>query len=1140
MQHFSLRVSTVSGLLIASFVLPAMALQEEIGALPEGTTAFKELDDIRGEWVTLNAFPVRPMAATPDFSDVYAVNTHDSTVLHFTDYAGAPAATHRVPWSPVSIALWDDPGALSDPGRLLVVCRGNYSLVTLRASDGAIVDLLPLPAEPSDILVDQGTGRAFVSCSATDDVVEIDLVTSEIAHTYAIPSEHPLFLSWDGSDVLVTPMLSGNNSVVHKAGDNNLRPGPLGILDLTGGPNPALTPLPDEDVFRIQPGGGPVTAVATGLGTILFGHGVNPITGELWVLGTEARNKDASKQTESAIRGEFSENRVAYVDLQSGSANIVDIDGDPIDPSKTVGQPFSVTFIPPGEPGEGFGWVTGLLTDNVMLLDHQGQQAREIDLTPGAIPRGVLIDTTHNRILVYCWGTNQIELYGQLTSGPLLGTLDLGFDPAPAIVQDGRAVFYDASHSRDANASCATCHVEGRTDLEEWNLSNLPQDDKGPLTTQTLAGIDRVRTFHWRGEQGSGLIDFNAAFDKLLGGTPLDTTPGGEFDQFRAFVLSIQSPANPNAAPRRVVSASFAPDPPVGMVPGDPIEGQRIWFEEPRVANFTCNQCHNLPTGTNNDITTDGRGQAVEQGRLLVTGFNELWRKDQAAVVPVTFDPNGTPGGTQLYSRTGAGLSHAGGINTLFDFADLILVQQEALDVHSFLHQLDSGMAPAVHEAILLDVSTVSSAGRRITKYLLPQADKGNTDVAVFGTVELGGTPVELRWYYDSGSGLFHAEDTTVASQPWSFFTGQANQDQGRNTFVGMPLGMARRFAVDFDRDDLFNKDEAAHGTDPLDEDSDDDGYWDGHEIANGGDPTDGSVVPNDATAPTVSDFQVDFITTTQAKLSWTTDEPTSYVLNYDTAFHTGVVSDDSFARVRSVVLTDLLPGTDDTDFDPVLEFPYNVTLTVTDQGGNPTAVGLPGGMQTGPFTEQIEVLAAGPPKVLDLPYSVILESLDWQAPPQIDVGAGTFSGTATGRAVFKIGGPPSRPAADNVLIARVMILRANESVPEVSTTFTTSGQTSFTVNGGAAAPWPQPVVLSSISDANGQLTFSFSQDGLNAGDKVILNIEAGGPTPTGYDPTMPGTTPDFDDIARWSFADTPGDPNDSANNLRELTAAFE
>ena len=41
------------------------------------------------------------------------------------------------------------------------------------------------------------------------------------------------------------------------------------------------------------------------------------------------------------------------------------------------------------------------------------------------------------------------------------------------------------------------------------------------------------------------------------------------------------------------------------------------------------------------------------------------------------------------------------------------------------------------------------------------------------------------------------------------FFVRQAKSGQGSNTFIGLPVGMAERYGVDFDEDDIYNLDEA-------------------------------------------------------------------------------------------------------------------------------------------------------------------------------------------------------------------------------------------------------------------------------------------------------------------------------------------
>jgi hypothetical protein len=136
-------------------------------------------------------------------------------------------------------------------------------------------------------------------------------------------------------------------------------------------------------------------------------------------------------------------------------------------------------------------------------------------------------------------------------------------DPTPPAINRGREFLYSTRHSGNGFVSCASCHVQGRTDGLAWDLGGQsggpaipPQfvdgngwslalnpsfpDQKGPLVTQTLQGLLNSRVhaqsqflftnapYHWRGDKG-GFDDFNEAFHNLQGkpniGTP--TEPQG-------------------------------------------------------------------------------------------------------------------------------------------------------------------------------------------------------------------------------------------------------------------------------------------------------------------------------------------------------------------------------------------------------------------------------------------------------------------------------------------------------------------------------------------------------------------------------------------------------------------------------------
>jgi hypothetical protein len=264
--------------------------------------------------------------------------------------------------------------------------------------------------------------------------------------------------------------------------------------------------------------------------------------------------------------------------------------------------------------------ITGQATDNVVMLAPSGAQGEgtltfEFDLPDGSIPRHAMFDpATESFILVYCWGTNEVRVHD--LGGNLVATVDLGFDPTPALIREGREVFHDASHSLNNNLTCGSCHIDGRTDMLAWDLSDAPYDMKGPLVVQTFKGIDRTAPFHWRGERPQ-LVDFNVAFAGLLGGTTLDETPGGDFDRFKAFVFSLRGTANPGQDERNLLNdAIVEPSKKNGAI-GSAVAGQRDFMVDITLPPFACVECHEFPTATNSDLILEVPSAIAERLRVV-------------------------------------------------------------------------------------------------------------------------------------------------------------------------------------------------------------------------------------------------------------------------------------------------------------------------------------------------------------------------------------------------------------------------------------------------------------------------------------------------------------------------------------------
>lgn len=1133
-----LRSVSTSAALALGYVAWTPALHAQIPpADPAPTTGpYLYVDQVEGDYVDYNSVPRRPIAFTEN--DLYAVHTQSSTVVHFHFSTSipsgnvAPTNVFSVPKSPVSIALWDDPDATGedDGERLVVVCDGTYCVVVLDRSSGDVLELIELRrppgltalGEPGDLLVDDTSDLAYVSCAAADAVVEIDLRTASISRVFDLPAKDPVFMCFDeNGDVLVAPQLSGNNSgarpsptVVASAGHE----GPTVVDFATQALN--TTRLPDEDLFLCDVSAGTVAPVLRGMGSVLFACGVNPQTGDFWQLNTEANNKDSGSQTEASIQGNIVANRLTIAAIGSSTPpTFVDLDrlvSSTPDPSYTVGQPYALGFV----DSTGQGLVAGLLTDNVTVLSSSGAYQRQIDLPEGSIPRAAQHHASASKILVYCWGTSKIEVYADATPFAHHAQLDLGYDPTPESIQEGREVFYDASFSASNNASCASCHVEGRTDMLVWNLSSA-LDDKGPMITQTLAGIERLVPFHWRGEQQNGLVDFKGAFVNLLGASA-EPEPA-QFAAFQDFVFSIQNRPNPFENEERQLDLAIQPPKLASLPDGDPMAGQVKFVD-------TCERCHSFPMGTNNDVMNPTNSTRPEQNprRLYFknTPFNDIYKKEQDLdrstpendMVTIDLANLANPSSTDsfLTPLTGGGMTHAGLFNDLHEFNNVIFghfTDQEVSDVTAFVYQWDQGLAPAVNRGVLLDQAHHTSATAFLQNYLIPQADARNCDVVAFGVSRFSGVDRALRWLYDRGTQQFIADDSSISDQSLSFFTGQAQLGRGRNVFLGVPVGSGRRFAIDYDGDELLNVDEGVPtGTYPCsatNPDSDGDGDPDGHETANGGDPCDDQVVSSDATDPSVDRAVTAMVSGKTARINVETSEPCTVTIDYGVSGGPPLSkSTKVFARTHSIVLDDLA-------LSAVAQAQeYDGTITIEDLAGRspPTPTAIPpmpaynlGLLSSTPSVPIVTRLFSDDPV-----GASVIQQLAW------DTTTNSSSGTLHGHAKLKVYAKTGGPQTGRRVIARVFV----DGV--LSSSFSDTGA-SDTLSGFSFDPLnvtftglTGPFLISAVTDSGGNTTLDFDQS-ITSGQVVTLNIEL-----VVDDPSSAGSP--FNSIRLWNMPTTSAD----------------
>ncbi|MFT4539320.1 MAG: hypothetical protein ACI835_001766 [Planctomycetota bacterium] len=1022
-------------------------------ALGQGiqTAPYDELTNNYEAVTNFNVETTRGMVVTGG-AKILAINTHGS-LLHVIDPTTLlPILTVPTLNNPVAVSVYtqrDASGIVAEYA--VVLCAGSHALCMHDIDTGQILEVMHLPAEPGDLVVDSENHIGFASLPGNNTVVQVALPSLTLDATFTVASQRPRYLHLDlgtlanptDNQVFVTPELSSNNTLSYSAFEDgvSILPGSprgdnMGSIDLSGTLNQGGG-LPDEDLYRLdaQASGEGVhvvvkaVAVLRNVGTVLMAHGRNPVSDQYWIVGTDAKNSLADN--EPALSGVFSENRLTIAPRLwiSGDAHYsnlpyknthIDLDRDPTSQNYSSDHSNSIPSSLSFHPIFGFGVIAGAASDRVRFVDVMGQRGGDQDMPEGSIPRQVMFTPDGFFHLVYCWGSNEIRVYNTWTvilgmnassnlvapeDAGLIGTIDLGVDPTPPKVARGREIFYDADRSLDGRTTCGHCHPGGGMDLIGWNIQDFPHDYKDIMVTQSLKSIEDTFPYHWRGERD--LEAFNGAFTGILGGLPLlsDTTDpelielgltvdgdgierneDSEFEDFKAFIFSLQTHSNPNQHITRQLRTGDpdyplplmhfltqdplpgGPNPPGPVVPmtgtGDPILGQALMDEGNTLFNrFSCTDCHGKQTGSVGETEPDDLpGLIAGNVTMDVAHFRQLFHKQQDVVEISYIDPAGSGAYPWVVPRSGYGMSHDGNHPSTMDFLLRNGFMFDAPDANpqgnigAFVQLADEGIAPAAHFAVHLNAGTDFSVWTEAEDILNKQAEgQFDTDhwidLAIVGThMDNQGVIHELRWHYDFEASAFIPSDRSITFpdsstgfQSWASLRGEGEDGSADFVLLGLPPGNGFRWAIDRDNDQLDATDEAATGGDWDVVDTDNDTYLDGHEFENGGNVMLQSVTPNDMVDPSVLSGRIDHEGASYIKLVLEFSEPVTYTVTANSPT-TGSVDEHRFEFVQhdTVTVQRLIgsipemnqPG---STYPPVSPIPndYTFTVTMTDLVGN-------------------------------------------------------------------------------------------------------------------------------------------------------------------------------------------------------------
>ena len=791
---------------------------------------------------------VSPLALTPSGNTLLAVNTPDNRLEIFDVSSGVPVAVGSVPvgLDPVSVRARTENEAW-------VVNHVSDSISVVDLPSRRVIRTITVGDEPADVVFAGNPQRAFVSMSQQNRLVRLDPFNPAAPPTsIPIQGEDPrsLAVSPDGATVYAAIFESGNHTTILGEGPLNNPNGPYGGQNpppnAGSGFDPPMTPglptpprvslivrkgadnvwrddngtgwnafvnwdLHDHDVAIIDAQTLAVT-YASGLMTTVTAVSAGP-DGSVLAVGTEAINE---KRFEANVNGIFIRAVAASFPAGNpGATSRTDLNPhlDYSQPSvsgalrqQSIGDPRGIARSP-----DGSAWVSGMGSGTLLHTSASGARLGQVPV--GAGPTGVAIRADGSRL----WVLNRFEASISTVDPAAMQEVARTsfYDPTPAAIRDGRPFLYDTHLTSGlGQASCASCHVDGRTDHLAWDLGNpagamqaFDEDCrtqtciawhpmKGPMVTQTLQGIIGTEPFHWRGEKAD-LSEFNVAFTGLMGADA--ELSAGDMQKLSAFVASIRFPPNPNRNLDNTLKTSI----PVAGGTGNAQNGFTIFTTAPTLGGGPCTQCHALPTGT--DRTIDPPIGPEPQNRKIAQ-LRNMHEKTGA-------DHN------SLQGNRGFGFNHDSEFFTLqellnvgFAFPPGAPGVQGRRDVEAFLLSFSVDTHAGVGAQATL--ANGGGAGDNVTlvNQMLTLAGQSQVGLVVKG--RSGG--IARGWAFQGGS--FQSDRAAETISPAALIA--LAQPGSELTWTMVPFGSQVRIGIDRDLDGFLDRDELDAGSNPADPES--------------------------------------------------------------------------------------------------------------------------------------------------------------------------------------------------------------------------------------------------------------------------------------------------------------------------------
>ena len=639
--------------------------------------------------------------------------------------------------------------------------------------------------------------------------------------------------------------------------------------------------LPDRDVFEIDASQDPPVAVDAGpacqngagcwagVGTVLFGLAVNPVSGKIYVSNTDSQNHvrfegpgiraagpngKLPQNEPPTLQGDLARARITVLSGASVGARALNkhldysqLPASASDKARSLATPLGMAVTPDGARL----YVAAFGSDEIGVFDTAELESNTFDpaeTDPGATgfvghialggggPSGLVLGASKLYVLTRFDDSVRVV---DLTSESEEQAIAL-HSPEPQEVIAGRPFLYSAKlTSSNGEASCASCHVFGDLDSLGWDLGNpdtsvvantnpfnplVPQGAepfprtfhgmKGPMTTQSLRGLANMGPEHWRGDRQGDEVTafeaFNAAFPALLGReTPLSPQ---DMTRFRRFALRLRYPPNPI----RRLDGGFRPDEAAGAA---------LYSGRVTDAIANCNGCHTLDPAAGH---FGGDGLSIFDGETQHMKIPHLRNQYQKVGMFGMSEPGGS---LLLFSGDfshqgpqirGFGFLHDGSVDSMGRFLGLTgfsLNAVEETQLEAFVMAFPTDLAPIVGQQVTLSSDNFGEADVQAQIDLL--IARAGTP---FSSQVLGGTTVEcdlvaqLREAGVARAYLYHPGTARfLPDHPGASVTDAALRDEAQVpgqelTYTCVPPGSGARMALDRDEDGLLNGVETGTG----------------------------------------------------------------------------------------------------------------------------------------------------------------------------------------------------------------------------------------------------------------------------------------------------------------------------------------